>query len=117
MVKPAEVKLAFEITVAIAEAIRHAGSIPSGHLYAALMSRLTLHAFEQIINTLKNTGLIEERAHVLRWTGPHIPNEAPVCAECREPITNNNGVQHAKDGAAFHGRCWNNTTPTTRSKS
>lgn len=40
-----------------------------------------------------------------------------ICAECREPITSKRGVQHAEDGAAYHGRCWNNTTPTTRSKS
>ena len=31
-----------------------------------------------------------------------------VCAECREPLTSMRGVQTAKDGAKFHGRCWSN---------
>ncbi len=30
-----------------------------------------------------------------------------ICAKCREPITSMNRVIRAKDGALFHGRCWN----------
>jgi hypothetical protein len=35
--------------------------------------------------------------------------QGPVCAKCREVIHSMNHVITAKDGALFHGRCWNNS--------
>jgi hypothetical protein len=66
-----EVKAAFGILQAVAEAIRELGEVPSGHLYANLMSKLTLAQFEQVLGVLKGAGLVREsNAHLLTWIGP-----------------------------------------------
>ena len=77
-----EVKAAFGILQAVAEAIRELGEVPSGHLYANLMSKLRLAQFEQVLGVLKGAGLVREsNAHLLTWIGPALP-EGPsyVCA-------------------------------------
>jgi hypothetical protein len=66
----AQVSRAFAVCAAVAEAIREAGELPSGQLYAILMSQVDLSGYESMIRTLKGTGLVEERANVLRWIGP-----------------------------------------------
>jgi hypothetical protein len=54
----------------IADAIRDAKEIPSGHLYAAVMEWVDLCGYEKIISILKRAGLVEETpAHLLRWKG------------------------------------------------
>lgn len=45
-----------------------AGGIPSGHLYAALMSTTDLNHYHAVLSTLKSAGFIEERGHFLRAT-------------------------------------------------
>jgi hypothetical protein len=61
---------ALRIIQAIAEAIREAGKIPSGHLYAVLMEKgITIEQYENIIGLLKRTGLVKESASVLIWVG------------------------------------------------
>jgi hypothetical protein len=57
---------------AVAEAIRSLGSIPSGQLYAQVMSYLTIEAYNRIIEILKRADLVAEENHVLRWVGPEI---------------------------------------------
>jgi len=77
-----EVKAAFGILQAAAEAIRELGEVPSGHLYANLMSKLSLAQFEQVLGVLKGAGLVREsNAHLLTWIGPALA-EGPtyVCA-------------------------------------
>jgi hypothetical protein len=55
----------------IADAIRDAKSIPSGHLYAIVMGAFSLEEYERIIQTLKNAKLVyESTAHMLIWEGP-----------------------------------------------
>lgn len=54
----------------IAEAVWEAGSIPSGHLYAAMVGKVTLSAFESLVAQLCRTGLIRQNGYVLTWTGP-----------------------------------------------
>jgi hypothetical protein len=66
----AQVKAAFQITLAVSEAIREAGSIPSGELYAILCGRVDLQGYDGMIRTLKNAGLISESANMLTWIGP-----------------------------------------------
>lgn len=44
--------------------------MPSGHLYARLMSHMSLETYDSIIGTLKRAGLVEERNHLLRWLAP-----------------------------------------------
>jgi hypothetical protein len=59
-----------KIVAAVAEAIRELGTVPSGHLYAHLMGRMTLEQYNRIIVCLKGTGLVTESAHLLKWVGP-----------------------------------------------
>ena len=67
---------------AMAEAIREAGSIPSGHLYALVMGRMGLHDYDVGIGILKRAVLVEESAHVLTWVGPTIPRTPPAALPC-----------------------------------
>ena len=65
----ADAAKAFEISQAIAEAIRDVQEIPSGTLYALVMSYLSLEAYEATIRALVETGLITNTGHLLRWIG------------------------------------------------
>ena len=42
-----------QVIVAVADAIKALGSIPSGHLYARLMPHMSLEAYQAIIGVLK----------------------------------------------------------------
>ena len=63
-------KNTLDMIMALSEAIRTAGSIPSGHLYSIVMGTLSLESYNAVINCLKNTGLVSESGHVLKWEGP-----------------------------------------------
>lgn len=53
---------------AVAEALRDAGTMPAGHLYAVLMPfGCTLGQFDTLIGTMKRAGLITEAGNVLTW--------------------------------------------------
>ena len=41
------------------------GSAPSGHIYAALMGKMSLDEYHQIIGVLKDIKLVKESHHVL----------------------------------------------------
>lgn len=58
---------------ALAEAIRTAGEIPSGHLYAQVMGVMSLGTYGACLQTLKGAKLVEERGNLLRWVGPVVP--------------------------------------------
>ncbi len=66
----AELNAALLATLAVAEAIRAVGSVPSGTIYATIMSRVSLDGFQSMIHQLKNAGLVSEAGHMLTWTGP-----------------------------------------------
>lgn len=57
-----------DIAFAIFSAIKEAGEagIPSGHLYAALMGKMTLDQYNQFIEALVNTGKITNNGHLLK---------------------------------------------------
>lgn len=61
---------------AVAETIRELGEVPSGELYARLMSVLDIATYERIIGTLKGAGVVAERGNLLKWTGPVIAEQA-----------------------------------------
>ena len=62
---------AFAGLKALAEIIRQAGEVPSGVLYARLMSKVTFEDYTRLVETLKRTGLVTEtRGHLLRWNEP-----------------------------------------------
>lgn len=67
-----QIKAAFHSTVAIAEAIRELGQVPSGHLYARVMGTLDLTAYRAVIRTLVNAGLVSDSGDLLTWVGPRI---------------------------------------------
>ena len=59
-----------QILTEIALAIREAGRIPSGHLYASLMGSMGLVKYNAMIETLKNAGLIKVTGmHEIIYTG------------------------------------------------
>ena len=64
-----DVTAALGILKVVADAIRELGEVPSGHLYAHLMSKLSLEQYEQVIGILKQAGLITESNHLLTWVG------------------------------------------------
>lgn len=59
-----------EITVLLGQAIREAGETPSGHLYAHVMSHLSIQQFETLIQNLINAKCVSKRGDVLTWIGP-----------------------------------------------
>jgi hypothetical protein len=61
----------FETIRAIADAIRELGTVPAGTIYAVVMGKISLEAFEKILGILKGAQLIEQdQSSLLRWIGP-----------------------------------------------
>lgn len=62
-----------KMAYAIAAAIREVGEIPSGHLYASLMSQINLDEYNSLIAVLQRAGLVELKpSHLLMWKGPGV---------------------------------------------
>jgi len=62
---------ALDAVMTISEAIRTAGEIPAGVLYATLCGRMDLASFNGLVKVLQGAGLVERTpAHMLRWVGP-----------------------------------------------
>lgn len=57
-----------EIAFAIFDSIKAAGAqgIPSGHLYAALMGKMTLDQYNMFIGALTKNGYITNTGHLLK---------------------------------------------------
>ena len=62
-----ETEATLKVVMAIAEAIRDLGTVPSGHLYARVMGILSLDQYNQIVGILKNQGLVSESHYELKW--------------------------------------------------
>lgn len=66
---------ALQVATVLGEAIRDLtaasplGGVPSGELYARVMSYLTLEQYQAAIDVLKRAGLVAERNHLLAWIG------------------------------------------------
>lgn len=58
---------ALRAIMAVAEAIRSLGSVPSGHLYAQVMQYMSLQSYERIIETLVGAGVIKVQNHLITW--------------------------------------------------
>ena len=66
-----DIKRAMLVTMAVAETIREAGEVPSGTIYAAIMSKVSLECYQAILRTLENAELIKVHpSHLIRWIGP-----------------------------------------------
>lgn len=60
-----------EICLAVADAIKALGPVPSGHLYAQLMGHMDLTTYQRIIDTLVNAEVVRrDPSHLLTWVGP-----------------------------------------------
>lgn len=49
---PEQVKAALQLVAAVGDAIRELKEVPSGHLYARMMSHMTLDQYQAVIATL-----------------------------------------------------------------
>ena len=58
------------IVLAVADVIRALGSVPSGHLYARLMGKISLDDYNAVIGALKTAGVVKEENFLLTWVGP-----------------------------------------------
>lgn len=65
-----QVKTFVTAASAIADAIRELREVPSGHLYAQVMSHMTLPTYDRIIEALVNAELVSNQNHLLKWIGP-----------------------------------------------
>ena len=66
-VSPHVVKQALDTIRIVADCIKTAGELPSGHLYAMLANVLNLNEYNRIIEILCNAGLISNHNHLLKW--------------------------------------------------
>lgn len=68
------------IASVLAEVIQDLGSIPSGELYAAVMSKITLDDFNRAISTLAIAGMIMVENHLITWSfGERLGTPKPNC--------------------------------------
>lgn len=68
----ADLTAALQVLAALVDTIRAAGPAGtlSGHLYAALMDKLTLDQYDALIRLAVRSGLVELDNHMLRYIGP-----------------------------------------------
>lgn len=67
-----KLKAGLSVVLAVTEAIREAGEIPAGTLYAVLIGKVDLQGFERIVSIVTGSGLVEKRGDLLRWVGPEV---------------------------------------------
>ena len=66
----AEVKAVLGMALAMGDAIRELGEVPSGHLYARVMDKMSLTDYNCVIGLLKESGAVTETGNLLKWVGP-----------------------------------------------
>jgi hypothetical protein len=64
-----EEQAALATVVAVGEAIKALGRIPSGELYVQLMSRMSLEVYNKVIAMLTKVGAIKVENHEIIWIG------------------------------------------------
>lgn len=68
-----DIKAAVEIAAAVGQAIKELtelnGGVPSGHLYARLMDKLSLEQYNRVIEVLRRHQLIKINNHWIEWIG------------------------------------------------
>lgn len=68
-----QVRAAIGTVMAVGDAIRDLGEVPSGELYANVMSKITFTQYSQIIEILVGAKLITNHGHLLKWVGSAKP--------------------------------------------
>jgi hypothetical protein len=65
-----KIKAAVEIMKAVAGAIKDLGTIPSGHLYAQLMGKMSLDSYEKMLSALQRMGIVSvDGNHLVTYIG------------------------------------------------
>ncbi len=64
-----EEQAALATMVAVGEAIKALGKVPSGHLYARLMGHMSLEVYNKVIAMLTKVGAIKVENHEIIWIG------------------------------------------------
>lgn len=64
-----QVKALLSATQAVANTIRELKQIPSGELFARLMTYCSLEKYNDLIDVLKKAEVIKEENHLLIWIG------------------------------------------------
>lgn len=65
-----EISNALALAAAVGEVIQTIGTIPSGHLYAMVQSKMSLQTYESLINMLVKAKLVRRGpSHLLIWIG------------------------------------------------
>lgn len=68
-----ELNAGMQMIIVVTEAIREAGELPEGTLYATLIGKVDAEGFEKMIAMIVRTGLVERTpSHLLRWIGPAV---------------------------------------------
>ncbi len=65
----AEIQAALKTMAAVCDTIKELDRVPSGTLYATLMSRMDLPTYEAMIRQILRTGLVRQENHLLIWVG------------------------------------------------
>lgn len=61
------VKAALVLVKVLADAVKEAGEIPSGALYAAVMSKIDLNTYNRVLDILQKAGVIEVKGNLVKW--------------------------------------------------
>lgn len=69
MSNQAQVNAAVGVLVAVGEAIKAKGRIPSGELYTHLMGHMNLDTYNKVIGMLTKVGAIKVENHEIIWIG------------------------------------------------
>lgn len=67
-----QLKAGLNVILAVTEAIREAGEIPAGTLYAVLCGKVDMQGFDKIVSIVTGSGLVEKHGDLLRWVGPEL---------------------------------------------
>jgi hypothetical protein len=67
---PAKIRSALNTIFALADAIRELREVPEGHLYARVMTHLSLDEFDAAMRVLKNNKMIKIEHRMITWIGP-----------------------------------------------
>lgn len=57
-----------EVMGIVASVIKEVGSIPSGHLYAQLMGKMSFETYQDMIATMERLNVISVKNHLITYT-------------------------------------------------
>jgi hypothetical protein len=67
MVTKEQIKASLEVLRLLADTIKEVKQVPSGELYARVMSHLSLNTYHSAIHTLIRSGVIRQENNLLIW--------------------------------------------------